>query len=109
MLGEALGFESAWLAESVFYPTRPMSNPLMVAVGWMTWDFDKANAVCIYDEPAACVDRLLNSQAQLPGMYPCILEFNRRGRTPSDRGRESVRLFADQVMLKLSRVQGPDA
>jgi len=31
-LGEQLGFESAWLAESVFYPTRPMSNPLMVAI-----------------------------------------------------------------------------
>lgn len=30
--GEQLGFESAWLAESVFYPTRPMSNPLMVAI-----------------------------------------------------------------------------
>jgi len=32
VLGEQLGFESAWLAESVFYPTRPMSNPLMVAI-----------------------------------------------------------------------------
>ena len=31
-LSEELGFESAWLAESVFYPTRPMSNPLMVAI-----------------------------------------------------------------------------
>jgi len=31
-LGEQLGFETAWLAESVFYPTRPMSNPLMVAI-----------------------------------------------------------------------------
>lgn len=32
VLGEQLGFDSAWLAESVFYPTRPMSNPLMVAI-----------------------------------------------------------------------------
>ena len=32
VLGEELGFETAWLAESVFYPTRPMSNPLMVAI-----------------------------------------------------------------------------
>ena len=32
VLGEQLGFESAWLAESVFYPARPMSNPLMVAI-----------------------------------------------------------------------------
>ena len=32
VLGEKLGFETAWLAESVFYPTRPMSNPLMVAI-----------------------------------------------------------------------------
>jgi len=32
VLGEQLGFETAWLAESVFYPTRPMSNPLMVAI-----------------------------------------------------------------------------
>ena len=32
VLGEELGFESAWLAESVFNPARPMSNPLMVAI-----------------------------------------------------------------------------
>ena len=32
VLGEQLGFETAWLAESVFFPTRPMSNPLMVAI-----------------------------------------------------------------------------
>ena len=30
-LADKLGFESAWLAESVFFPGRPMSNPLMVA------------------------------------------------------------------------------
>lgn len=32
VLAEQLGFDSVWLAESVFYPTRPMSNPLMVAI-----------------------------------------------------------------------------
>jgi alkanesulfonate monooxygenase SsuD/methylene tetrahydromethanopterin reductase-like flavin-dependent oxidoreductase (luciferase family) len=29
-LGEKLGFHEAWLAESPFYPTRPMSQPLFV-------------------------------------------------------------------------------
>jgi alkanesulfonate monooxygenase SsuD/methylene tetrahydromethanopterin reductase-like flavin-dependent oxidoreductase (luciferase family) len=29
---EQLGFESAWLTEYVFYPTRPMSNPLVVDI-----------------------------------------------------------------------------
>lgn len=32
VLAEELGYETAWLAESSFYPARPMSNPLMVAV-----------------------------------------------------------------------------
>jgi alkanesulfonate monooxygenase SsuD/methylene tetrahydromethanopterin reductase-like flavin-dependent oxidoreductase (luciferase family) len=32
MLGEQLGFESACLAAAVFYSTRPLSNPLMVAI-----------------------------------------------------------------------------
>ena len=30
-LADELGFETAWLAESTFFPGRPMSNPLMVA------------------------------------------------------------------------------
>jgi len=30
-LADELGFETAWLAESVFFPGRPLSNPLMVA------------------------------------------------------------------------------
>lgn len=30
-LADALGFETAWIAESVFFPGRPLSNPLMVA------------------------------------------------------------------------------
>jgi hypothetical protein len=74
------------------------------AVGWMTWDFARAREVCIYDEPAACVERLQSLQEQLPGMSQCILEFNRRGRIPSPRVREAMRLFADQVMPRLSSV-----
>lgn len=30
-LADKLGFRSAWIAESVFFPGRPLSNPLMVA------------------------------------------------------------------------------
>ena len=30
-LADELGFETAWIAESVFFPGRPLSNPLMVA------------------------------------------------------------------------------
>ena len=30
-LADQLGFETAWIAESVFFPGRPLSNPLMVA------------------------------------------------------------------------------
>ena len=70
----------------------------------MTWDFARAREVCIYDEPAACVERLQSLQEQLPTMYQCILEFNRRGRIPSVRVREAMRLFADKVMPRLSGV-----
>ncbi|HCE76350.1 MAG TPA: hypothetical protein DEP04_06945, partial [Dehalococcoidia bacterium] len=31
VLAEQLGFTEAWLAEAPFYPTRPMSEPLLVA------------------------------------------------------------------------------
>ncbi len=31
VLADELGFETAWIAESVFSPARPLSNPLMVA------------------------------------------------------------------------------
>ncbi|MCH7787632.1 MAG: hypothetical protein IIC22_08990, partial [Chloroflexi bacterium] len=73
------------------------------AVGWMTWNFDRAIEVCIYDEPAACVERLLELREQLPTMYECILEFNRRGRIPSERVKESMRLFAEKVMPELAK------
>jgi hypothetical protein len=68
----------------------------------MTWDFARAREVCIYDEPAACVERLQSLQEHLPAMSQCILEFNRRGRIPSSRVRQAMRLFADEVMPKLS-------
>jgi hypothetical protein len=74
------------------------------AVGWMTWDLAKAKEICIYDEPTACVERLQCLQEQFPSMYQCILEFNRRGRIPSLRVRESMRLCAEQVMAKLGNV-----
>jgi alkanesulfonate monooxygenase SsuD/methylene tetrahydromethanopterin reductase-like flavin-dependent oxidoreductase (luciferase family) len=74
------------------------------AAGWMTWDFAKAKELCIYDEPSACVERLQQLQEQLPSMYQCILEFNRRGRIPSATVRDSMRLFADQVLPRLSHV-----
>jgi len=74
------------------------------AVGWMTWDFAKAKEICLYDEPAACVERLQCLQEQLPSMSQCILEFHRRGRIPSVRVWESMRLCAERVMPKLYHV-----
>lgn len=72
------------------------------AAGWMTWDFAKAKTICIYDEPAACVDRLQALQEQLPGVHQYILEFNRRARIPSNMVRDSMRLFVDRVFPKLA-------
>ena len=96
----AAGYER--LKQMGFDPTTP--DFATGAVGWMSWDFDRACEVAIYDEPAACVDRLQSLQAQLPGMSQCILEFNRRGRIPSADIQASMRLFAEQVMPKLSGV-----
>lgn len=73
----------------------------------MTWDFEKAKSICIYDEPEVCVERLQSLQAQLPTMYQCILECNRRGRIPSAMVRDSMRLFAEKVMPKLREVPVP--
>lgn len=83
-------------------PSRP--DFATGAVGWMTWDFDRAKEVCIYDEPAACVERLQELQEKLPTMYQCILEFNRRARIPSERVKESMRLFAEKVMPNLGKI-----
>ena len=49
-------------------------------------------------------ERLQSLQEQLPSMYQCLLEFNRRGRIPSARVRESMRLFAEEVLPKLRGV-----
>jgi hypothetical protein len=67
------------------------------------WGLAQAKEICIYDEPAACVECLQCLQEQLPSMYQCILEFNQRGRIPSARVRESMRLFAEQVLPKLCK------
>ncbi len=72
------------------------------ATGWMMWDFEKAKTMCLYDEPSACVDYLQRLQEELPTMHQCILEFNRRGRIPSEEVRKSMRLFTDEVLPKLS-------
>ncbi len=80
-------------------PTQP--DFATGAVGWMTWDFARATEVCIYDEPSACVERLQTLKEQLPTLDQCILEFNRRGRIPSEKVRESMRLFAEKVMPEL--------
>ena len=79
------------------------SNPESVpgAIGWMMWDLDRVLEVCIYDEPAACVEGLQRLREQLPSMGMCILEFNRRGRIPSERVMQSMRLFAEKVMPEL--------
>ena len=74
------------------------------ALGWMTWNFAKAKEIYIYDGPTACVEHLQCLQEQLPSMYQCILEFNQRGRIPSARIRESMRLFTEQAMPKLCNV-----
>ncbi len=66
------------------------------------WDFEKAKTMCLYDEPAACIDYFQRLRDELPSMDQCILEFNRRGRIPSEHVRQSMRLFTDEVLPKLS-------
>jgi alkanesulfonate monooxygenase SsuD/methylene tetrahydromethanopterin reductase-like flavin-dependent oxidoreductase (luciferase family) len=72
------------------------------ATGWMTWDYARAKEVCIYDSPEGCVDRLLELKEAIPTLDTCILEMNRRARIPSEKVRESMKLFADKVRPKLS-------
>ena len=80
-------------------PARPECAP--GAVRWMTWDFAKALETGIYDEPKACVEQLQHLQERLPNVDTCILEFNRRSRIPSQRVKESMRLFVEKVLPKL--------
>ena len=82
-----------------FDTSKPESVP--GAIGWMMWDLDRALEVCIYDEPGACVEALLWLREQLPSIDMWILEFNRRGRIPSERVMRSMRLFAEKVMPEL--------
>ena len=68
---------------------------------WQSWDFQEATRHSVYDDPAGCIERLGSLQDQLPNMEQCILEFNRRGRIPSEEIKKSLRLFADKVMPEL--------
>lgn len=83
-------------------PSRP--DFATGAVGWQTWDFERAREVCIYEDVTGCIERLQELQERLPTMHQCILEFNRRARIPSERVRESMRLFAEKVMPALEGV-----
>ena len=74
------------------------------AVGWQTWNFERAKEVCIYDDVSGCIERLQELQERMPTMYECILEFNRRARIPSERVQESMKLFAEKVMPALEAV-----
>ena len=70
--------------------------------GWATWTFDDALRYSIYDDPAGCIEQLGALGDALPGMAQCILEFNRRGRIPSEQIKQSMQLFADEVMPELT-------
>ena len=76
---------------------------------WQSWDFQEATRHSVYDDPAGCIEQLRSLQDQLPNMDECILEFNRRGRIPSEDIKESLRLFADRVMPELSRARPADS
>ena len=89
-------------AASVVGATRPEFSS--GAGSWATWDFKEAEKHCIYDDVAGCVERLRELQEALPHMEQCILEFNRRGRIPSELVRESMRLFAEKVRPELAAV-----
>lgn len=94
--------EAPGQAASVVGATRPEFST--GAGSWATWDFEEAEKHCIYDDPAGCVKRLGELQEALPHMEQCILEFNRRGRIPSELVMESMRLFTDKVKPELSAV-----
>ena len=68
---------------------------------WQSWDFEEATRHSVYDDPAGCIEQLGQLQEQLPNMDQCILEFNRRGRIPSEEIKKSLQLFADKVMPAL--------
>lgn len=86
-------------------PSRP--DFATGAVGWQTWNFERAKEVCIYEDVSGCIERLQEMQENMPSMYECILEFNRRGRIPSELVKRSMRLFAEKVMPALRGVSSP--
>lgn len=83
-------------------PSKPEQIP--GAIGWMLWPFDRALEVCVYDNPKGCIEQLRSIRDQLPTMDTCILEFNRRGRIPSVRVKESMKLFAEKVLPELETI-----
>ena len=70
--------------------------------GWATWSFEDALRYSIYDDAAGCVERLRELGQSMTQMTQCILEFNRRGRLTNEEIKDSMRLFASEVMPELS-------
>ena len=68
------------------------------AGGWATWDFKSALKHCIYDSPSGCIERLEEIISTVNNVDQVILEFNRRGRIPSDDVKKSMDLFGDKVL-----------
>ena len=74
------------------------------AIRWTIWPFDKTVQMCVYDDPEGCIEQLQSLREQLPTIDTFILEFNRRSRIPSDKVKESMKLFAEKVMPELENV-----
>ena len=103
-LADKLGFETAWLAESVFFPARPMSNPLMVACaaaqhtkqirfGTLAAQFNLHHPLHMATQAATC-DILTNGRLDLclGGRWgsPAGQTFGQRGDISGDESRERV-------------------
>ena len=72
------------------------------AGGWATWDFKSSLKHCIYDSPEGCIERLAKIVSTVDNVDQVILEFNRRGRIPSDMVKKSMELFGNKVLPSLS-------
>lgn len=94
--------EAPGQAASVVGATRPEFST--GAGSWATWDFEEAEKHCIYDDVEGCIERLRELQEALPHMEQCILEFNRRGRIPSEEVQDSMRLFSEKVRPALAKI-----
>ncbi len=103
-LADKLGFDTAWLAESVFFPARPMSNPLMVACaaaqhterirfGTLAAQFNLHHPLHMATQAATC-DILTNGRLDLclGGRWgsPAGQAFGQRGDISGDESRERV-------------------